>query len=422
MPESLLRDAMVPVDILIPVYRGLSTTRRCIESVLATTPPEDARVIVIDDASPEIELSRWLDEQSAAGRFVLLRNTGNLGFAGAVNRGLQEHSTADVVLLNSDTEVPANWLQRLLGCAATATATKTETKTPNKVATVTPFSNNATICSYPFFCEPAELPSGLDLATLDSLFAEVNAGQSHPLPTGVGFCMWVSRKALQQLGGLDESAYQRGYGEENDFCRRAEAAGWSNLLCADLFVYHAGAASFGEERHELMQAGNARLVERFPDYPEVVARFIAEDPLRALRDGVDAARLTLPGQAAVVLQERRQARDRLQQKALDLLERERLCDGLGREIETLREGINEYQQRCAAYDQRCADYDARCEEYENLLAQGRATLAARDAAFASLEDQARSWQQDLEQVQRELESVYASRYWRYGSWLRKWIK
>ncbi len=50
------------VDVVIPVYRGLEETRRCIASVLANTARPLGRIIVVDDRSPEPELSAWLQD------------------------------------------------------------------------------------------------------------------------------------------------------------------------------------------------------------------------------------------------------------------------------------------------------------------------------------------------------------------------
>jgi len=107
----------VAVDIVIPVYRGLEQTKRCIASVLADTDRPPGRVIVIDDRSPEPELSAWLSGLANDGRIALVRNRRNQGFVASVNTGITTAGAHDVVLLNSDTEVPAGWLARLAGHA-----------------------------------------------------------------------------------------------------------------------------------------------------------------------------------------------------------------------------------------------------------------------------------------------------------------
>ena len=217
-----------PVDIIVPVYRGLQDTRRCIESVLASGCKTAWRLIVINDVSPEPELAEWLRAKAASEpRITLLENEQNLGFVGTVNRGMALSDAHDVLLLNSDAEVAGDWLDRIRAAAYG----------DQRVATVTPFSNNATICSYPQFCKDNELPAGYDTARLDALFARANAGQAVDVPTGVGFCMYIRRAALQAVGLFDEEHFGKGYGEENDFCIRAAQAGWRNLHALDTFVH-----------------------------------------------------------------------------------------------------------------------------------------------------------------------------------------
>jgi GT2 family glycosyltransferase len=128
------------IDVIIPVYKGLAQTRRCIDSVLANHQATPVEIVAVDDASPEADIASYLDELAAGKRITLVRNARNLGFVQSVNRGMSLHADRDVVLLNSDTEVANDWLDRLCRSAYAYP----------EVGTVTPFSNNATICSYPF--------------------------------------------------------------------------------------------------------------------------------------------------------------------------------------------------------------------------------------------------------------------------------
>lgn len=265
------------VDVIIPVYRGLGETRACIESVLASRCRTAAQIIVIDDASPEPELRRYLRGLEGV---TVLANEANLGFVATVNRGMALHPARDVVLLNSDTVVANDWLDRLRACAWREPAT----------ASVTPFSNNATICSYPVFCEDNALPQGMSVAELDALFREVNRGEAVPVPTAVGFCMYIRRDCLAQVGLFDVALFGRGYGEENEFCLRAARQGWRHLLCADTFVYHAGGVSFADTQSEQKQAAMKTLTALYPDYEALIQRFVAADPPAPYRRAVDVAR------------------------------------------------------------------------------------------------------------------------------------
>ena len=256
----------IVVDIVIPVYRGLAQTRRCILSVLADPDRPAGRVIVVDDCSPEPKLSAWLERLAAAKRIDLLRNRRNRGFVASVNIGIKAAGTHDVVLLNSDTEVPAGWLARLAGHAYA---------TP-RVASVSPFSNNATICGYPGTA--ANPPAfGLDVTELDAACHSANAGRSVELPTTVGFCMYVRRAALADIGLFDVETFGRGYGEENDFCLRASARGWRHLLACDTFVYHEGSVSFGAGASAAAEQGMVAMRERYPHYARLVAEHVKLD-------------------------------------------------------------------------------------------------------------------------------------------------
>ena len=269
------------IDVIIPVFRGLAATRRCIEGVLAAGCRTPAEVIVVDDCSPEPEISAWLESLSRAGQVTLLRHDVNRGFVASVNGAMALHGERDVVLLNSDTEVPPGWLDRLAACA----------QRESRVATITPFSNNATICSYPRFAAGNPIPAGFDTASLDALFAANNPRESVEIPTGVGFCMYITRKALRELGAFDEAAFGKGYGEEVDFCMRAIRAGLRNLLCADLFVFHEGEVSFGKGGAAIREKAQAVIDSRYPEFQPLLAAFLHREPARPLRRRVDFARL-----------------------------------------------------------------------------------------------------------------------------------
>lgn len=271
-----------PVDVIVPVYRGLADTRLCIDSVLASHCQSAYRLVVINDASPEPEVTAWLRERAAQdSRITLLENEDNLGFVGTVNRGMSLSADNDVLLLNSDTEVANDWLDRIRS-AAYGDA---------RVASVTPLSNNATICSYPQFCKDNALPPGYGTARLDALCAQTNPGAVVDVPTGVGFCMYIRRDCLAQVGLFDTENFGKGYGEENDFCQRAAAAGWRNLHLLDTFVLHTGGVSFGESKSPRERAAMETLRRLHPRYESEVMAFVQHDPARPHRLALDLARM-----------------------------------------------------------------------------------------------------------------------------------
>ena len=277
------------VDIIVPVYKGLADTQRCVQSVLASWHHHQTpmRLIVINDASPEPDLTQWLRGLAAQEhRVILLENSENLGFVATVNRGMAwppapGAQANDVLLLNSDTEVANDWLDRLRAAAYRSA----------QVGTVTPFSNTATICSYPRFCEANALPDGYTTATLDALCAQLNAAAHIDIPTAVGFCMYIRRDCLAQVGLFDVVHFGLGYGEENDFCQRALALGWRNVHALDTFVLHTGGVSFGARKAPREQAAWAILQQLHPGYAPAVEEFVRLDPARPYRNRLDMVRL-----------------------------------------------------------------------------------------------------------------------------------
>jgi len=266
---------MRSVDVVIPVYQGYQETRACIASVMDTVDGAWARIIIINDKSPDQQISDYLCQlKDDSPQIVLLENEQNLGFVASVNRGMSFDIERDVLLLNSDVEVAGDWLHRLRDAAYHQ----------ESVASVTPFSNNATICSFPNICKDNKLMFALSLSEIDAQFAaEFTVADAFEIPTGVGFCMYLRRDCLNQVGYFDLASYGHGYGEENDWCQRAAQIGWRNIHVANCFVYHKGGVSFGDEyRPRLAHALNT-LDRKFPRYHADIQRYIARDPARAAR-------------------------------------------------------------------------------------------------------------------------------------------
>jgi len=281
MPTAGLPTAILPT-VVVPVFNALEAVDACLAS-LDRTLPVGTRVLVADDAStdPRIAplLEHWRRASPCAARIRVREN--NLGFVGNANAAFADTFDDDVVLLNSDTVTTGGWLQRIAACAAS----------DPRIATITPWSNNAEICSFPQLCFDNPAPEDAHLVAL----AAASAGEPvYPeLPTGVGFCLYVRRAALHAVGDFDAATFGRGYGEENDLCLRAASLGWRNVLCDDAYVVHAGNASFGLLGERSGGENMRRLVVRWPRYQQLIAEYIMADPLRPLRERIQRRLLQL---------------------------------------------------------------------------------------------------------------------------------
>ena len=270
------------VDVIIPVYLGHPETLNSIWHVLKARNQTGVRLVVINDASPNDLMTTELQDLAERRQITLIEHQVNQGFVASINQGAALQLQRDVIWLNADTEVYDGWVDRLRAAAYSAP----------RIATVTPLTNNGTICSYPR--SNNDNPGDLETSwpALDRMAGRLNRGLRTPTPTAVGFATYVRRDALIAVGGLDQEAFGRGYGEENDFSQRAIEAGWTNLIAADVVVRHFGATSFQGSRARRIERALRVLDHRFPNYRNDVQTFLANDPLFDARRALDWARLS----------------------------------------------------------------------------------------------------------------------------------
>ncbi|MCA3309654.1 MAG: glycosyltransferase [Roseomonas sp.] len=267
------------IAIIIPVYRGAADFRACFAS-LRLDLPAYARIIIVEDGSPDAALRAEVTGVEGLDRVEVIRHPVNLGFPSAINTGLRAAKNDDVVILNSDTVLPAGWLGRLHGVAYSS----------HDIGSVTPFTNDGSIASYP---DPAGSKPPADSAGLQAIDAAIRAGNGDAavdIPTGVGFCMFLRHDCLAETGPFRDDVFAQGYGEENDWCMRARRLGWRHVLAAGVFVAHVGGRSFGSAKAVLMRRNGVILEALHPGYETLVKRFHEEDSLAAPRRAADLAR------------------------------------------------------------------------------------------------------------------------------------
>ena len=269
------------VDVIIPTFGQRDKTLACIGSILSSRQRLSYELIVIDDAGPSPSLRDTLRDMANTGLFTLVENAQNIGFTGSANLAMAMHRSRDVVLLNSDTLVFNDWLDRLVEVG----------RAEPRIGTATAFSNNATICSYPDFNRDNSYRFEVPDADLDAMARETNAGAWVEIPTGVGCCMFVRRACLEEVGPFDQQAFPKGYGEDVDFCCRATKLGWRHVLAANVFIRHFGNASFGARKYDLTDNAEAMLRVRYPDFRREVESWVRRDPARELRARLDLARM-----------------------------------------------------------------------------------------------------------------------------------
>lgn len=275
---------MKNVDIIVPVYNAYEYTFECIKSILENTNLKDNSLVLINDKSPDKDILPMLMKYKSDNKdlnITVLDNEENLGFVKTVNKGMK-YSTNDVILLNSDTEVTENWVEKIKKCAYSN----------RYIATVTPLTNNGTICSVPNFGVDNELPKGISLKEYAKMIEEVSQKRYPEITTANGFCMYIKRDILQEVGLFDEITFGKGYGEENDFCYRALDHGYINVMCDDTFIYHKGTQSFKKEnltesRANLIESHMLLLRKKHPIYVQKTDNFLALNPLKDIQENIE---------------------------------------------------------------------------------------------------------------------------------------
>lgn len=276
---SINNQQVETVDILIPIFNQTELTLNCIHSVINSLPfnKTNCQIYLLDDASNDISLVNELNNIANKYRNIFyIRRNKNIGFIANMNLGMQinEDTNHDVIWLNSDTFVNGNWIDRLY---KNIYANK-------KFASATPLTNNGELMSFPNIKESAPVPSSKQSEELDNIINDLNLS-SEIIEVGCGFCFYIKREALNDIGYLDETYLKRGYGEETDWCMRAKNHGWLHIGVFDTFVAHLGENSFSSnEKIYLAAYNNAIIHQRYKDLAKNYDDFVANDSLKEKRE------------------------------------------------------------------------------------------------------------------------------------------
>lgn len=203
-------------------YNALAYTKECIESVRSTCPQSAYEMIVIDNASGDGSVE-WLRKQQD---IILQCNKENVGFPAGCNQGIRlAQRDSDIFLLNNDTVLPPNalfWLRMGLyendnvgATGSVSNAVSNFQKVEWNCRTKEEFLGAAVKNNLPMF-RPYERRVYL-----------------------VGFAMLIKRKAMEEVGYLDE-IFSPGTYEDDDICLRLWEKRYEVVLCRNSFVFHYG--------------------------------------------------------------------------------------------------------------------------------------------------------------------------------------
>jgi GT2 family glycosyltransferase len=94
------------VSVIIVNYNTFTLTSQCIESIILQTESVSFEIILVDNASTEVDPDRFTD--LFEGRITLIKSNENVGFAKGNNVGIKYAKGKYILLLNSDTVLRNN--------------------------------------------------------------------------------------------------------------------------------------------------------------------------------------------------------------------------------------------------------------------------------------------------------------------------
>ena len=234
----------VVCDLVLLSWNHLEETKPCLESLFQYT-DAPSRLIIVDNGS-EPSVRRFLKTvrpQGAIHEVLLIQRETNEGFPRGMNHGMRASRAPYVCLLNNDLLVTSGWLSRLLEVA----------QSHSEIGVLNPTSNT-------FGERP---PRGRSLEDYAKAL-EAKRGLYVEVGMCIGFCMLISRQAIERVGLLTEEV-ERIFFEDEDYCMRAQHAGFQCVVVQSAYVFHAEHRTVSRmgERERLFQRNRQWCEERW---------------------------------------------------------------------------------------------------------------------------------------------------------------
>lgn len=234
----------IATSIIILTHNQLDFTKVCIESIRKYTNPEEYELIVVDNDSTD-GTKDWLRQQR---NIKSIFNRRNLGFPKGCNQGIKIAGGTEILLLNNDTVVMANWLKNM----------RHALYSNEQVGAVGPITNNCSDCQ----SITTDYTSLYDLEKFAHSYNKSNPELWEDRLKLVGFCLLIKREVVTKIGLLDE-AFSPGNYEDDDYSIRMIKAGYRLILCKDTLIHHFGSVSFKQNPEKFTEVlrKNAEIFE-----------------------------------------------------------------------------------------------------------------------------------------------------------------
>ncbi|MCL6098899.1 MAG: glycosyltransferase [Bacteroidetes bacterium] len=257
--SELNEDKKPKVSIITLTYNALNYTKEFIASLQKYT-TGDYELIVIDNCSTDGTQS-YLDGLGKKYENIkIVLNNENKGFPAAVNQGILESRGEYIVVANNDIVFTDQWLEKMIESAAS----------DNKIGMVGPISN---IVSGVQIDKDTKYTSLDGMHEYASSISAKNKNEKLFFPRIAFLCTLIKKEVIDKIGGLDER-FSPGNYEDDDFCLRAQLAGFKTVIAKDVFIHHYGSKSFkadGEKKYaERLEVNKKKFVEKWGTTPDEI--------------------------------------------------------------------------------------------------------------------------------------------------------
>ncbi|AFH50273.1 Glycosyltransferase [Ignavibacterium album JCM 16511] len=244
------------VSFIVIAHNQVEYTKKCIDS-LKEKVKTSYEVILIDNASTDATESTF----SKGYDFIkYFHNKINLGFPAGVNQGIRAALGDYILILNNDTILTDNLIERLIEVA----------ESDPQIGIVGPISNEVSGLQKD---ENAKYNSIEEMHKYAAEVREKNKGQILHFPRVAFLCTLIKREVIDKIGGLDER-FSPGNYEDDDFCLRAQLAGYKTVIAKDVFIHHYGSKSFkayGEKAYaERLMKNQKTFVKKWGTTPDEI--------------------------------------------------------------------------------------------------------------------------------------------------------
>jgi len=271
------------VGIVILSYNASQAVRITLASIRQAQNDTSAKLILIDNASFEIErekirLAFEQHTQEASLPWEHIQLDKNAGFSGGNNIGikhlLEDPEISHICLLNSDVIVTDQWLDRLINSNVDIVSAVT-----NKAESEQCIPVDYTISMEDCLSGKTETINTNIFNVVNSFAKDWHTAWTDNLVEGEAtfFCVLLSRKAIEDIGMLDETFFPGGY-EDEDFCLRARQHGYKVHIARDVYIHHWGSASFGQLQFEYFNQNASRNLNYLESKHGIIRRRRPEKP------------------------------------------------------------------------------------------------------------------------------------------------